>query len=199
MANKTTTNLKSQEQSARTAVQSQLARIKIQEEEELWISGEELYTEGSSDEEDYKTKSRSRRKINSNQSSRASSANHSLERRRSRSPLSSESKTRLIHSADSSINSITKKQTVSKTTSKFDKPSASFEQLAGPSSAESHEVQRFSIPQSSDVCIAKDDNFSDLYTEDDEVENTEISWKAKRGSFVLHDTSNAAKEESNKC
>ncbi|XP_015591236.1 uncharacterized protein LOC107265873 [Cephus cinctus] len=43
---------------AKLAVQTQLARLRREEDEDLWISGEELYTEGSSDEEDSRQKSR---------------------------------------------------------------------------------------------------------------------------------------------
>ncbi|XP_078034551.1 uncharacterized protein LOC144468739 [Augochlora pura] len=102
-----TTNMTSQEQLMKATVQSQLARIKKEvglsfpsklaqkhtcasclmdviylkeEEEELWISGEELYTEGSSDEEECTTQSTMRRKTNSNQSSHVSSTDgHSTE------------------------------------------------------------------------------------------------------------------------
>ncbi|XP_043676500.1 uncharacterized protein LOC122633067 isoform X1 [Vespula pensylvanica] len=56
------------------AIQSQLARLKREEEEELWISGEELCTEGSSDEEDSKTCSRSFCRTNKNHDPRNSSA-----------------------------------------------------------------------------------------------------------------------------
>ncbi|XP_076656932.1 uncharacterized protein LOC143361437 isoform X2 [Halictus rubicundus] len=75
LASEMTTNMTSQEQLMKAAVQSQLARIiKEEEEEELWISGEELYTEGSSDEEECTTQSTIRRKTNSNQSSHVTSA-----------------------------------------------------------------------------------------------------------------------------
>ncbi|KAL2724073.1 hypothetical protein V1478_008586 [Vespula squamosa] len=56
------------------AIQSQLARLKREEEEELWISGEELCTEGSSDEEDSKTCSRSFCRTNKNHDPRNSTA-----------------------------------------------------------------------------------------------------------------------------
>ncbi|KAI4501500.1 hypothetical protein M0802_003377 [Mischocyttarus mexicanus] len=56
------------------AIQSQLARLKREEEEELWISGEELCTEGSSDEEDSKACSRLSYRTNRNHDSRNSSS-----------------------------------------------------------------------------------------------------------------------------
>lgn len=187
MANKTTTNLKSQEQSVKTAVQLQLARIKKEEEEELWISGEELYTEGSSDEEEYKSQSRSRRKINSNQSSRVSLTNPNDESQ-CNSTVSTEIKSKLDNSTNIPKDKITKNQTVNKTTSEFDKTSTTFEKLAVSSSAES-----------SATCTIKDTKSSDFFAEEKQEENTEISWKAKRGSFVLPNSSNNTKEESNKC
>ncbi|XP_043255433.1 uncharacterized protein LOC122399098 isoform X2 [Colletes gigas] len=196
MANKTTTNLKSQEQPMKTAVQLQLARIKIEEEEELWISGEELYTEGSSDEEEYK-QLKSRRKINNNKSSRASPVNPNVERR-SCSPFSTETKTSLDHSANGPMDSITKKQTVPNTSSTFDKTTSTFEKLLD-SSVESQQIQHFSTTESPATCIMKDTNTSDFFIEENQVDNTEISWKAKKGTFVLPNSSNNAKEESNKC
>ncbi|XP_076638602.1 uncharacterized protein LOC143350375 [Colletes latitarsis] len=191
MANKTTTNLKSQEQPMKTAVQLQLARIKIEEEEELWISEEELYTEGSSDEEEYK-QLKSRRKINNNKSSRVPSVDPNVERR-SCSPFSTETKSSLDHSANGPMDSITKKQTVLNTSSTFDKTTASFEKLVDSSSVESQQMQHLSTTESPATCIMKDTNTSDFFIEENQVDNTEISWKAKKGTCVLPNSSNNAK------
>ena len=190
MANqKTSTNLKLQEQSVKTAVQSQLARIKKEEEEELWISGEELYTEGSSDEEEYKAQARSRRKVNSNQSSRASSANPSVERR-GHSPA--EPKAKSDHSTDIAKDTIIQSQTVSKNVS--DKISLSFEKSAYSLSIDSQRTSDMSASS-----VTRDLNCSDFSIGEDQEENSEISWKANRGSFVLPNSSNSAKREADKC
>ncbi|XP_076666219.1 uncharacterized protein LOC143367862 isoform X2 [Andrena cerasifolii] len=191
MANQnTSTNLKLQEQSVRTAVQSQLARIKKEEEEELWISGEELYTEGSSDEEDYKAQTRSRRKVNSNQSPSASPANPGVERR-GHSPA--EAKAKSDHSTDIAKDTIIQSQTASKNVSGkislwFEK---SFENSLSIDSQRTLDVAASSV--------TRDLNSSDFSVEEDQVENSEISWKANRGSFVLPNSSNSAKREADKC
>ncbi|XP_017793710.1 PREDICTED: uncharacterized protein LOC108575432 [Habropoda laboriosa] len=190
MANKTTSNPKSQEQSMKIAVQSQLAKIKKEEEEELWISGEELYTEGSSDEEEYKTQSRSRRKVNSNQPSRTFIANPSAERR-GYSPTSAEIKMKSIRSKDS----INENQSLPKNASKHDK--MPFNNLSRSSSIESQRTERLSAMESSTYSMTKDS--SEFSTVDDQMENTEISWKAKRGTLLLPNSSNDDKKDMNKC
>ncbi|CAK9813376.1 hypothetical protein ANTQUA_LOCUS7602 [Anthophora quadrimaculata] len=190
MANRATSNSKSQEQSMKIAVQSQLAKIKKEEEEELWISGEELYTEGSSDEEEYKTQSRSRRKVNNNQPSRTFSANPSGERR-GYSPCSAENRAKSIRSKDT----MNETQSPHRNTSLFDQISSN--NLSRSSSMVSQKTDCFSTVESSVYSMTKDS--SDYSIEDDQTENTEISWKAKRGTLPLPNSSNDEKKETNKC
>ncbi|XP_076235388.1 uncharacterized protein LOC143179864 [Calliopsis andreniformis] len=194
---KTTINLKSLEQSMKTAVQPQITKIKKEEEEELWISGEELYTEGSSDEEEYKTQSRSRRKVNSNQSSRASSANVSVERR-GHSPASTEIKTKSDNSTDISKDGMREDQTTHKNALQSVKTSASVEKLY-LSVMKHQQAQHISLTDSSDTSSTKNTVSSDRFAEEEQSENTEISWKANRGSFVLPNSSNNTKEEADNC
>ncbi|KAK9299731.1 hypothetical protein QLX08_007357 [Tetragonisca angustula] len=177
MAEKETSNRKLQEQSMKTVLQSQLAKIKKEEEEELWISGEELYTEGSSDEEEYKIQSRSRRKVNNNISSRTSSINSSVERR-GHSPVSIETKSKLNYSADALKGDIIENQFVLKTVLQCDE---TLKDSSRTSSMESPRSDHLLTTELSTSSITND--FSDLSTVEDQIENTEISWKANKESF----------------
>lgn len=126
----------------KAAVQSQLARIiKEEEEEELWISGEELYTEGSSDEEECTTQSTMRRKTNSHQSSHVTSAE------------------------------IKGKTTCS----------------TGIAKSNTTEGQTAKVPKTQ-----TNTQTTNSSTEWDEIDDTKISWKTKRGTFVLPSSSNNA-------
>ncbi|CAL7951065.1 unnamed protein product [Xylocopa violacea] len=194
MANKTTSNPKSQEQPMKTVIQSQLARIKKEEEEELWISGEELYTEGSSDEEDCKTQSRSHHKINSNQSLSISSVSHGIERRNP-SPVFDATKIKSDQSINTSKDSITGNQSASKCASKYDE--TSYENLNRSLTMEPPRTDPLPIVGSSASSIAKDS--SDFSVEEEQTENITFSWKAKKGTFMLPNRSNDTTEETNKC
>lgn len=149
-----------------------------------------MYTEGSSDEEDYKAQSRSRRKVNSNQSTRTSSTNRSIERR----SLPSIS-TGIKAKSDHSIDEISEQTLVLKNVLTFDEQS--FKYFDRSSSIRSHSTERLPTVKSSTTSITRDS--SDFLTEDDQIENREISWKAKRGTFVLPNSSNDTKEELSKC
>ncbi|XP_017757530.1 PREDICTED: uncharacterized protein LOC108548907 isoform X1 [Eufriesea mexicana] len=194
MANKTTSNPKLQGQSVKIPVQSQLTKIKKEEEEELWISGEELYTEGSSDEEECKMQLRSRRKINSIQSSRTSTANHSVDQR-GHLPVSAETRTKSDYSVGTFKDSINEKQFVLKSVTQYDNTSS--KTLSRSPSMEFVTTDRLSTMESSVSSMTKD--FSDFSTEEDQIENTEISWKAKRGTVMLPNSSDDIKGETNKC
>ncbi|XP_050487546.1 myb-like protein V isoform X2 [Bombus huntii] len=187
MAEKVTKNQKLHEQSMKTAVQSQLAKIKKEEEEELWISGEELYTEGSSDEEEYEAQLRSRRKINSNQSSRASSANPSVERR-GHSPVPSEIKSKSDHSMGARMD-ITENQFMLKFVSQYDKTSSKDSSRTPP--IESPRSDRLPTTETSMSSVTKD--FSELSTTEDQIENMEISWKANKE--LLHNNEELFRSE----
>ncbi|XP_043526283.1 uncharacterized protein LOC122537288 [Frieseomelitta varia] len=193
MAEKETSNPKLQEQSMKTVLQSQLAKIKKEEEEELWISGEELYTEGSSDEEECKIQSRSRRKVNNNISSRTSSVNSSVERQ-GYSPVSIETKSKLNYSADALKGNIIENQFVLKTVLQCDK---TLKDSSRTSSMESPRSDHLPTTELSISSITND--FSDLSTVEDQIENTEISWKANKGTFVLPSSSDDVEKETNKC
>ncbi|XP_076302403.1 uncharacterized protein LOC143220679 [Lasioglossum baleicum] len=173
MANKTTSNPKLQEQLTKTALQSQLAKIK-KEEEELWISGEELYTEGSSDEEECKIQLRSRRKINSIQSSRTSTSNHCVNQR-SHLPLVETRPKSDCYSVGTFKDSINEKS-VLKTVTQYD--NTSFKTLNRSPSMELVTTDRLSTVESPVTSMTKD--FSDFSTEEHQIENTEISWKPER-------------------
>ncbi|XP_068982425.1 uncharacterized protein [Bombus flavifrons] len=188
MAEKVTKNQKLHEQSMKTAVQSQLAKIKKEEEEELWISGEELYTEGSSDEEEYEAQLRSRRKINSNQSSRASSANPSVERR-GHSPVPSEIKSKSDHSMGAHKDNITENQFMLKFISQYDKTSSKDSSRTPP--IESPRSDRLPTTETSMSSVTKD--FSELSTTEDQIENMEISWKANKE--LLHNNEELFRSE----
>ncbi|XP_060826610.1 myb-like protein V [Bombus pascuorum] len=175
MAEKVTKNQKLHEQSMKTAVQSQLAKIKKEEEEELWISGEELYTEGSSDEEEYEAQLRSRRKINSDQSSRTSSANPSVELR-GHSPVPSEIKSKSDYFMGARKDNITENQLMLKFVSQYDKTSSKDSSRTPP--IESPRSDRLPTTETSMSSITKD--FSELSTTEDQIENMEISWKANK-------------------
>lgn len=58
-----------------TTLQTELARIKKEKSEEIWISEEELYTDGSSDEEECGNELRLRSELNDNQSATSPSVN----------------------------------------------------------------------------------------------------------------------------
>ncbi|KAK1117260.1 hypothetical protein K0M31_016811 [Melipona bicolor] len=193
MAEKETSNPKLQEQSMKTVLQSQFAKIKKEEEEELWISGEELYTEGSSDEEECKIQSRSRRKVNSNISSRTSSVNSSVERR-GHSPVSTETKSKLNYSTDALTGSIIENQFVLKTVLQCDEI---LKDSSRTSSMESPRSDHLPTTELSVSLITND--FSDLLTVEDQIENTEISWKANKGTFMLPSSSDDVEKETNKC
>lgn len=194
MANKTTSSPKSQEQSTKTVIQSQLARIKKEEEEELWISGEELYTEGSSDEEECKTQSRSHHKINSNQSLSISSPSRNIERRNP-SPVPDATKIRLEQSIGTFKDSITENESASECVPKSDKTSS--ENVHRTLPMECPRRDRLPVVGSSASSIAKDSSVFPV--EEEQTEDIAFSWKAKRGSFMLPNRSNDTKEETNKC
>ncbi|XP_043582784.1 myb-like protein V isoform X1 [Bombus pyrosoma] len=179
MAEKVTKNQKLHEQSMKTAIQSQLSKIKKEEEEELWISGEELYTEGSSDEEEYEAQLRSRHKINSNQSSRTSSANPSVERR-GHSPVPCEIKSKSDNSMGARKDNITENQFMLKFVSQYDKTSS--KDSSRTPSMESPRSDRLPTTETSMSSVTKD--FSELSTTEDRIENMEISWKANKGKFI---------------
>ncbi|CAD1468087.1 unnamed protein product, partial [Heterotrigona itama] len=148
------------------------------EEEELWISGEELYTEGSSDEEECKMQSRSRRKVNNNISSRTSLVNSSVERR-GNSLVSIETESKQNYSADALEDNTIENQFLLNSVLQCDE---TLEDLSRTSSMESprsdHLLLTMELSMSS---ITKD--CSDLSTVEDQIENTEISWKANKESF----------------
>lgn len=163
-----------------------------QEEEELWISGEELYTEGSSDEEECKIQSRSRHKVYNNLSSRTSLVNSSVERR-GHSPVSIETKSKLNYSADALKGNIIENQFVLKTVLQCD------EALKDSSRTSSMESPRSDHPPTTELSISSITNdFSDFSTAEDQIENTEISWKANKGTFVLPSSSDDVEKETNK-
>lgn len=153
-----------------------------------------MYTEGSSDEEEYKTQSRSRRKVNSNQSSCASSANASVERR-GRSPAPAETKTESEHSMNIAKDGTTENQIISKNAIKSVKISTSSEKLH--SSILKSQQKHIFITDSFDALATKDANSSDFSAEEDQIENTEISWKVNKGTFVFPNSSNT--KEADKC
>lgn len=152
-----------------------------------------MYTEGSSDEEECKMQSRSRRKVNSNISSRTSSVNSSVERR-SHSPVSIETKLKLNYSADALKDDIIENQFVLKTVLQCDR---TLEDLSRTSSMESPRSDQLPTMELSMSSITKD--LSDLSTVEDQIENTEISWKANKGTFVLPNSSDDIEKEANKC
>lgn len=183
------------------AIQSQLARLKREEEEELWISGEELCTEGSSDEEDNKTPSRTYR-TNKNQDSRNSSASggrhHWVISDNARNTME-----RYSDRADSnkSMNSNSEENSLSSS------------ELANSSIAESQNMRSNSSIQSDtnasqiteDTCsdVAQDDDDDEEVGEEEDegqgLKDSEISWKVNRGTIKLIDTgANATTTELNR-
>ena len=152
-----------------------------------------MYTEGSSDEEEYKIQSRSRRKVNNNISSRTSSINSSVERR-GHSPVSIETKSKLNYSADALKGDIIENQFVLKTVLQCDE---TLKDSSRTSSMESPRSDHLLTTELSTSSITND--FSDLSTVEDQIENTEISWKANKGTFVLPSSSDDVEKETNKC
>ncbi|KAK2581411.1 hypothetical protein KPH14_005088 [Odynerus spinipes] len=167
------------------AVQSQLARLKREEEEELWISGEELCTEGSSDEEDSRTPSRSYR-TNKSQDSRNSSAGggkHHWVVSDNAKNLTERYNDRVDSSKSMNSNS--------------EENSLSSLEMANSSITESQNMRSNSSVQSdTNVSLTTDDTCSDVAQDDDDEEeeegqglkDSEISWKVNRGTIKLINT-----------
>ncbi|XP_014602520.1 PREDICTED: uncharacterized protein LOC106786043 [Polistes canadensis] len=153
------------------AIQSQLARLKREEEEELWISGEELCTEGSSDEEDSKTCSRSSYRTNRNHDSCNSSfsgRHHWIVADNTKEiseRLNSNSEIRNTMPSIEIINS-----------SKVDTPNTQ---------------SNFSIESEMNVLMTDDTSCSNVTQDEEEGESfkdCEISWKVNRGTIRLLNT-----------
>nr|XP_031831276.1 uncharacterized protein LOC116426448 isoform X2 [Nomia melanderi] len=165
-------NMTSQEQAMKAAVQSQLARIKKEEEEEeLWISGEELYTEGSSDEEECTTQSTLRRKVNSNQSSHISSTD----------THSTETKVKV------SSTSVPKSNNTEGHTPKVPKNTSTPVKTSSPPVTESPQILHHPVGESPTV-VMKNTNSSDFPTDWDEIDDAKISWKTKRERETMYES-----------
>lgn len=155
----------------------------LQEEEELWISGEELCTEGSSDEEDSKTCSRSFCRTNKNNDPRYSSGSgkHQWIVSDNMKEISERSNSNYEDTANTMstieiINSL-----------KMDTPD-----IRSNSSIDL---------EINDVSMA-DDTCSDVTQDEEEgqgLKDSEISWKVNRGTIRLINTgANAATMESDR-
>lgn len=164
------------------ATQSQLARLKREEEEELWISGEELYTEGSSDEEDNRTPSRSYR-TNKSQDSRNSSnsgKHHWVVSDNTKNPIE-----RYNDRVDlnKSMNSNSEENSLSSL------------ETANSSIAENMRSNSSVQSDTTNASLTTDDMCSDVAQDDEEEEeegqglkDSEISWKVNRGTIKLINT-----------
>ncbi|XP_035721684.1 uncharacterized protein LOC118441431 [Vespa mandarinia] len=151
------------------AIQSQLARLKREEEEELWISGEELCTEGSSDEEDSKTSSRSFCRTNKNydpRNSLASGRHHWI------------------------VSDNTKEISERSNTNSEGNMISSIEIINSLKMDTSNTRSNSSIDlEINDVSMA-DDTCSDVIQDEEGqgLKDSEISWKVNRGTIRLFNT-----------
>lgn len=141
-----------------------------------------MYTEDSSDEEKFKTQSQLRSKFDDNQSlslvkSNIEQQNHSF--------ISTESKIKSENSIYTPKNNINENQFALKTIEKCDK--ISFINLTRSSSIESLQTNH-STSESSLNSITKD--FYDFSIVEDQIEKMKISWKTKKGTFILNNSTN---------
>lgn len=183
MASQTIRSPKPENPFAPPPMQAHLAKVKQEDEEELWISGEELYTEGSSDEEDYRPGARNRRRTTNN-SSRSSSANPSSGQK-NHSSVSTDKTNSANHVANtkqeqpSGVSSVTKSD-ISTTANKSNaKPAVSPAKGSTPKNSK----QTPSTGKQNAGASSKEKSIEDLSDEQDT--DDKISWKANRGTFVL--------------
>lgn len=183
MASQTMRSSKAENPFAPPPMQAHLAKVKQEDEEELWISGEELYTEGSSDEEDYRPGARNRRRTN-NASSRSSSTNPSSEQHGhsaiSTDKTNSENHVTSTKQEHKSVAALVAKPETAVMTNKSNSKATV---PPGKTSIPKNSKQSPSTGKQNDGANSKEKPMADL--NDEQETDEKISWKVNRGSFVL--------------